>query len=395
MIIYTVKQGDTLENIANENGVTVEQILNTNFPPNPDNLVVGQKLVILVPEVEYIVEEGDTLDSIAQKFNTSVIDILQKNPSIENAQIYTGQNLVIEYENGQDKRFIATNGYTYSNIDRQLLLRTLPYLTFLTIFTYGFTDEGVLIEPDDTELIKIARDYGVAPVMLISTLTEQGTFSNALAKTLLEDNVLQQVLIENIITIMEQKGYMALDIDFEYLPVENRDNYIEFVSNLTRQLNDKGFLSLVALAPKTSVNQPGLLYESHDYRGLGEAANLVLLMTYEWGYTYGEPMAVSPINHVRRVLEYGLTEIPAEKILMGMSNYGYDWALPFVRGESKAEKLTNYQAQARAEYYGVPVEWDETAQAPFYTYATATGVKHIVWFENERSWQARLALVAE
>ena len=298
MIIYTVKQGDTLENIANENGVTVEQILNTNFPPNPDNLVVGQKLVILVPEVEYIVEEGDTLDSIAQKFNTSVIDILQKNPSIENAQIYTGQNLVIEYENGQDKRFIATNGYTYSNIDRQLLLRTLPYLTFLTIFTYGFTDEGVLIEPDDTELIKIARDYGVAPVMLISTLTEQGTFSNALAKTLLEDNVLQQVLIENIITIMEQKGYMALDIDFEYLPVENRDNYIEFVSNLTRQLNDKGFLSLVALAPKTSVNQPGLLYESHDYRGLGEAANLVLLMTYEWGYTYGPPMAVSPIYKV-------------------------------------------------------------------------------------------------
>ena len=86
MIIYTVKQGDTLENIANENGVTVEQILNTNFPPNPDNLVVGQKLVILVPEVEYIVEEGDTLDSIAQKFNTSVIDILQKNPSIENSQ---------------------------------------------------------------------------------------------------------------------------------------------------------------------------------------------------------------------------------------------------------------------------------------------------------------------
>ena len=66
-----------------------------------------------------------------------------------------------------------------------------------------------------------------------------------------------------------------------------------------------------------------------------------------------------------------------------------------MRGESKAEKLTNYQAQARAEYYGVPVEWDATAQAPFYTYATPAGVKHIVWFENERSWQARLALVAE
>ena len=67
---------------------------------------------------------------------------MQKNPSIENAQIYTGQNLVIEYKNGQDKRFIATNGYTYPNIDRQLLLRTLPYLTFLTIFTYGLQMRG-------------------------------------------------------------------------------------------------------------------------------------------------------------------------------------------------------------------------------------------------------------
>ena len=392
MIIYTVKQGDTLENIANENGVTVEQILNTNFPPNPDNLVVGQKLVILVPEVEYIVEEGDTLDSIAQKFNTSAIDILQKNPSIENAQIYTGQNLVIEYENGQDKRFIATNGYTYSNIDRQLLLRTLPYLTFLTIFTYGFTDEGVLIEPDDTELIKIARDYGVAPVMLISTLTEQGTFSNVLAKTLLEDNVLQQVLIENIITIMEQKGYMALDIDFEYLPIENRDNYIEFVSNLTRQLNDKGFLSLVALAPKTSVNQPGLLYESHDYRGLGEAANLVLLMTYEWGYTYGPPMAVSPIDKVEEVVRFGVSQINSQKILMGIPLYGYDWTLPFVRGNTGAKSLSPQQALEIASENNVTIEYDEVAQAPYFYY-TKDGNSHVVWFEDADSVMAKLNLI--
>lgn len=123
---------------------------------------------------------------------------------------------------------------------------------------------------------------------------------------------------------------MALDIDFEYLPVENRDNYIEFVSNLTRQLNDKGFLSLVALAPKTSVNQPGLLYESHDYRGLGEAANLVLLMTYEWGYTYGPPMAVSPIDKVEEVVRFGVSQINSQKILMGIPLYGYDWTLPLL-----------------------------------------------------------------
>ena len=106
-------------------------------------------------------------------------------------------------------------------------------------------------------------------------------------------------------------------------------------------------------------------------------------------------MPVSPINNVRRVIEFGITQIPAEKILMGMSNYGYDWALPFVEDESRAEKLTNYQAEARAAYYGVPIQYDEEAQAPFFTYTAPDGTEHIVWFENEQSWTARLALVEE
>lgn len=106
-------------------------------------------------------------------------------------------------------------------------------------------------------------------------------------------------------------------------------------------------------------------------------------------------MPVSPINNVRRVLDFGVSQISSDKILMGMSNYGYDWRLPFTQGESKAEKLTNYQAAARAEYYAVPIQYDEEAQAPFFTYTAADGSEHIVWFENERSWRARLALVEE
>lgn len=392
MTIYTVKQGDTIEKIAQENGVSSEQILNTNFPPDPDNLAVGQKIVILVPDVQYTVQEGDTLNSIAEKFSTTVIEILQKNPSIKNAQIYTGQNLVIEYKNGGDKKFIAVNGYTYPNIDRELLLRTLPYLTFLTIFTYGFTEEGMLIPPDDTEIIKTAKDFGVAPVMLISTLTDKGTFSNMLAKVLLEDNTLQQILIDNIIAVMKEKGYMALDIDFEFLPVENRDSYVAFVANLTKQLNDNGFLSLVALAPKTSVNQPGLLYEAHDYRGLGEAANLALLMTYEWGYTYGPPMAVAPIDKVEEVVRFGVSQINPQKILMGIPLYGYNWTLPYAKGNPGAKSLSPQQALEIASKNNAVIEYDAIAQAPYFYY-TENNAQHVVWFEDADSIRAKFALI--
>ncbi len=286
MIIHTVKSGETLSSIARLYAITPDDIINTNFPPDPNRLVTGQKLVILQPQAVHTVVQGDTLVSIAQQYGTTVSALLRNNPSVMPEDIQTGQSIVISYKDTAPTAEIAVNGYTYPSIDRNLLKRTLPYLTFLTVFTYGFTEEGQLIAPNDEEIINIASSYGVAPVMLISTLTEEGTFSNQLAALLLSNTDIQDRLIENIAENMAAKGYKALDIDFEYLPVENRDAYIDFVSRITRELNSRGYLTLVALAPKTSSDQPGLLYESHDYFGLGRAANMALLMTYEWGYTY-------------------------------------------------------------------------------------------------------------
>lgn len=287
------------------------------------------------------------------------------------------------------------NGYAYPSISEETLAWWLPRLTWLSAFSYGFTAEGRLVNLADENLVTAANAAGVRPMMVLTPLDAEGRFNDNIAAAVFEDPTAQTNLTDNIEANLHAKNMGGVDFDFEYIPRVYAADYVELVARTQRLLSPQGYLTSVALAPKVRADQPGVLYEGHDYAGMGRAADYCLLMTYEWGYTYGEPMAVSPINHVRRVLEYGLTEIPAEKILMGMSNYGYDWALPFVRGESKAEKLTNYQAQARAEYYGVPVEWDENAQAPFYTYATPAGVKHVVWFENERSWQARLALVAE
>ena len=127
---------------------------------------------------------------------------------------------------------------------------------------------------------------------------------------------------------------------------------------------------------------------------------MVLLMTYEWGYTYGPPMAVSPLPQVKRVLDYGITEIPRRKILMGVPNYGYDWALPYVRGTTKAESLSNAEAVQRAGVRNAAIRYDETAQSPYFTYydrpAQANGaVAHEIWFENASSAEAMLSLVAE
>ncbi len=395
MEIHTVTAGETLLSIARQYGVSVERLAADNELDIETPLVVGQTIVVLFPARSHTVQAGETLLSIAQAYGVSVNQLLRNNPVLGGEEtVYPGQTIIIEYT--QPKQGTLTvNGYAYPNIDRTVLRKTLPYLTYLTLFTYGITPEGELVTIDDQEVIDIARSYGVAPLMLLSSLDPSGTFNNALSTLVLTNEEVQTRLIGRILETLRAKNYFGLDIDFEFVLPEEREAYVTFVQRITARLNAEGYPVLVALAPKTSADQPGLLYESHDYAGIGAAANLVLLMTYEWGYTYGPPMAVSPLNKVREVVAFGVSQIPADKILMGGPNYGYDWTLPYVPGEGAARSIGNVMAVDIAREHGADIRFDRVAQAPFFNYYDVQGRQHEVWFEDASSIRAKLALASE
>ena len=230
---------------------------------------------------------------------------------------------------------------------------------------------------------------------VLSTMTEEGRFSSARAEALLGSAPRQETLLGQIKEILKEKGYGGLDVDFEYIRPELGAAYAVFVDRLRRELNPLGCSVLVALAPKTFAGQRGLLYEAHDYAALGRAANGVLLMTYEWGYTAGPPMAVAPLDKVRQVVDYALTEIPAEKLFLGVPVYGYDWPLPFREGVTRGESVSPQEALALARRHGAEIRYDETAQAPWFRYTAAAGREHEVWFEDARSSYAKFRLAAE
>ncbi len=395
MVIHVVRPGESLYAIAQEYGVPVSQVLNDNQLTNPARLVVGQTLVIRFPQQVHTVQSGQTLSSIARQYGLTVRQLQRNNPVLGGGEaVYPGQTLVITYR--QEKEgVLSVNGYAYPFIDRALLRATLPYLTYMTPFTYGIMENGDLVDLDDAELIAMAQEGGVAPLMHLSTLTEEGGFSNELASLVLNNAAIQSRLIDNLVTTIQAKGYRGLDVDFEFVFAQDAGAYAAFIRNLARTLNPLGLPVIVALAPKTSSTQPGLLYEGHDYAALGAAANEVLLMTYEWGYTYGPPLAVAPLPNVRAVVEYALTQIPAEKIWLGVPNYGYDWPLPFVQGETRATSISNRYAVQLALRYNVEIQYDERAQSPWFRYRDEGGVEHEVWFEDARSIRAKLALIPE
>ncbi|OUQ80162.1 LysM peptidoglycan-binding domain-containing protein [Flavonifractor sp. An100] len=394
MLIHVVRPGDTMYSVALQYGVPMSQLIQDNQLPDPSRLVVGQTLVIQYPKKTYTVCSGDTLTSIAKANGTTVRSLMQNNSWLQgNDLIFPGQRLVISYQ--QEKQgTISVNGYAYPNIDSRLLRSSLPYLTDLTPFTYTFTPQGALVSLQDQTMVDAALQTAVQPLLHLSTFSDEHGFSSELAHIVLTDPAVQSVLVAELLELLPKKGYRGLDVDFEYLYPSDAPLYAQFISRLRDTFSPLGIPVIVALVPKVFAEQPGTLYEGHDYQLLGQAADFVLLMTYEWGYTEGPPMAVAPIRNVRQVLDYAVTVIKPEKIFLGIPNYGYDWKVPFRQG-SKAKSISNPEAVELAARSYSAIRFDEKAQAPWFRYVDGSGQEHEVWFEDARSIQAKLALTQE
>ena len=95
------------------------------------------------------------------------------------------------------------------------------------------------------------------------------------------------------------------------------------------------------------------------------------------------------------MVEYALTIIPPEKIFLGIPNYGYDWTLPYVKGESRADSISNVEAIQIAAANGAEIQYDEVSQSPWFRYTDEQGRTHEVWFEDVRSIQQKFNLINE
>lgn len=239
----------------------------------------------------YVVKPGDNVDTISGDFGIPVRELIWANQLEYPYRLAVGQALYIPgpVEENEGIQPLYSFGYAYPFISETVLRETLPYLTALYVFSYGFTEEGELVPPktDDRWMIQEAKQRGVRPVLVLTPLGADGRFNNNLVTTVVEDPDVQERLIWNLGRTIQEKGFQGLDIDFEYVEAADREGYAAFVGRVRQVMNLFGYPVTVALAPKTSAGQTGLLYEGIDYGLLGQAADRVMLMTYEWGYTYG------------------------------------------------------------------------------------------------------------
>jgi len=343
--------------------------------------------VILI--IIHVTKPGESLNDLSSLYNVPVEKICIDN-NIDNRKLLTNQAVIIDASDNihpWEKLPIEVVGYVYPTVKTDILEKSLPDLTYLCIFSYAINMDGNPDMIEDEVIIDLALQYQTAPLMVITNKY----FSSYIARELLNNKDVQNRLIDNIIYILKTKNYYGINVDFEYIFPNDRIAYNDFLKRLTSLLDPMGLKVFSSLAPKV-INKNKMLCEAHDYKSHGKLSHRVCLMTYEWGYTYSTPMAVSPVNKVMQVLDYAAALIPAEKTMIGIPNYGYEWRLPWMEGTA-ATAVTNNTAMEKAVESDAEIRFDSGAQTPYFYHYDKHDKLHVTWFEDARSILAKLDTV--
>ncbi len=394
MYIHVVQPSETIDSIAALYGVTITSLIRSNGLVNPFSLVPGQTIVIANPSMVHTVAEGETLLSIAAAYNITPLQLFRNNPFLSDSDtLYAGETLIISYEVGRE---VTTNGFAYQYINLDTLRKTLPFLTYLSIYNYVATAEGDISSYyDDSEIISLAKEYGTIPLMLLTTLTTQGTPNPQIAYQILNNEEYQTTFFAAMIRILKEKGLYGINIFYSYMTADNKESYDRFTEKLYGILKQEGYLLLITVNP--NIEKSGLYQEDIDYSYISQHCDSITFLRLIWGTNKGPPIPVISIGTLQQFVEYVLTTIPASKIALGLPVIGYSWELPYQEGETEANSLTINAALTIASDAGATIQFDDISQTPYYfyeEYRITESLQHIVRFIDARTTNGLMNLIA-
>lgn len=389
MAIHIVQSGDSLWAISQMYNVSIEMIINQNGLRSEDTLVPGLALFIpnsSIPVRSHLIEPGDTIWKLAQRYQTTINMIISANPGINFSNLYNGQKIQIPSPiklSFQTLGFIVP--YTSNTIIPDLYL-TAKNLTYLAIVSYSLTEEGhVYLELDDDTILAESKRLNVTPLLMIRNVKD-GEFSSELIGNVLENPSYRFNLILSLLNFIRQKGYGGVSIDFEFIPPSRRQDFGTFLNELKIALGP--LILHVNVHAKTEDIPTNRIIGAYDYNVIGNAADIVAIMTIDYGYPTGPPNPVSPIWWMEEVIRYAIGQINPRKLQMALPLYGYDWRL----SDNSTRSYSVLGAQRLALSSGAVINFDPNAAAPWFRYWKGTE-EHIVWFDDIRSFSEKYKLI--
>ncbi|MDA8146556.1 MAG: glycosyl hydrolase family 18 protein [Thermaerobacter sp.] len=247
-------------------------------------------------------------------------------------------------------------------------------------YWFSLAPDGTLVNRGQGEAALVAQAHR-EHVRVLAMVTNQGGTDR-----FLRDPADRQRAVANLLAAVRSLGLDGVNVDFEGLGPADRADLTAFVQQLHRLLAARGLSTTVAVGAKTSdhwyLDPPGAAY---DYAALAQASDGVVIMAYDQHSPGTAPGPVASLAWVRQGVNYALTRVPANKLILGIADYGYDWS-----SDGSVHSLSAAQAIALADQEGVPIAWSSAAQEPHFSYTGPRRNLHQVWFED--SWSVAFKL---
>ncbi len=202
----------------------------------------------------------------------------------------------------------------------------------------------------DAVLVDFTRLNGIRYLPTVSSGWENG----GSILRILTDSKLRANHIDAIMKVARSPNVDGIDLDYENLPPEARGPYTSFVTVLAGMLHLEGKILSVTVPPKISNDDPCLICRYADYAALGAVADRFRVMGYEYHGKAGAPGPIAPIWWLRQVMSYTVTQVPRERVTLGVHLYGYDW------GGKETPALWWSDVQALKDRYNGEVNYAET-----------------------------------
>ncbi|MFJ8247444.1 LysM peptidoglycan-binding domain-containing protein [Peribacillus asahii] len=390
MTVHVVQKGESLWQIANRYQVPVSTIVEVNGLPSANAIIPGLALYIpdeaIVQIRPYTVKAGDTFLQLANRFNTTIEAILQANPRIDPSQLYIGQRLLIPTPL---KPQIETLGFIIPYSPQSILpiLRTLSNsLTYIAVVSYSFTTQGyAYVLLDDTEVVRESNKLGVTTLLMIRNFTSEG-FDAELAGNVFANPVYRRNLIDSLLRFVNEKEYDGVSLDIEFIPPARRREFNTFLNELKTALGPR--ILHVNVHAKTEDLPTNRIVGAYDYQSIGAIADVVAVMTIDYGYPGGPPNPVAPLWWMDQIVRYATSLIDSRKVQIAFPLYGYDWRVI----DNTTTALSVNGAQNQAISANTVIEFNQVAASPWYQHWKGME-ENIVWFEDIRSYQEKYNLV--
>jgi spore germination protein len=263
----------------------------------------------------------------------------------------------------QEARAVVLGYYVpYDTTSWQSLVAHLDQVDIVAAQWVSIDACGQLSSRDDQTLKQILHSRGVAVVPSLFTA------SAGLNHRVLTDETARATAIESIVDYTTAEGYDGFDVDLEGIDPADRDPFTDFVADLGTQLHDRGKLVTLALPAKDRDVKTGWA-GAFDYAALGPAADLVTIMAYEYSGPFSGPGSVAPYAWVSGVVAFAASQIPPEKLALGLAFYGYDWNIT----SGGATSLGYSAAMRRAEHFQAEQAFASAEQSLTFTYTAESG----------------------